>query len=507
MESLVHKLIGKYAKQFQCPQYVAVKELRDAGDRQKLFRSWEKEADILRKMNKLEQPHIVRFFTAFKRGIPGNESHYLMFEWADGGNLRDFWKTFNRPALNADLVKATVRQILGLAEAISRAHYPVSTPSPSGMNFRHGDLKPENILWFKDGGDRDGIGTFKIGDWGLAKQHQFFTELRSFRTTTSGGTRIYEPPEEAASQGAKLLVPGRTGKKRSRLYDIWAMGCITLEFLIWLVYGYDQAEQFIAKIIQSNPNAPRFYQVRQDNINQSVATVHEVAEKWMDHMAKDPIFSAGETALGNVLELLRKRLLVVKLPERLGTSDFRSNDIMTPRRDALSDGAIIADPVDHSTTSEMAKSSTREIPGIVLSEPEETQAELTQETPGIVVTEPEAPQDSQDADPKLFSRLFSKPGWERARSDQFYDSMLEIAGEDEKDSYWFTGPPNPSKGPYADIVHVIRQGGTYQAVDSEGITESRKHGTAPKSESAQMAGLVVPSSNQVRLNSVCECLR
>ncbi|KAJ0383086.1 hypothetical protein COL922a_011208 [Colletotrichum nupharicola] len=357
----------------QCPQYVAVKELRDAGDRQKLFRSWEKEADILRKMNKLEQLHIVRFFTAFKRGIPGNESHYLMFEWADGG-------------------------------------------------------------------DRDGIGTFKVGDWGLAKQHQFFTELRSFRTTTSGGTRIYEPPEEAASQGANL-VPGRTGKKRSRLYDIWAMGCITLEFLIWLVYGYDQAEQFIAKIIQSNPNAPRFYQVRQDNINQSVATVHEVAEKWMDHMAKDPIFSADETALGNVLELLRKRLLVVKLPERLGTSDFRSNDIMTPRRDALSDGAISADPVDQSTTSEMAKGPTREIPGIVLSEPEEAQAESTQETPGIVVSEPEALQDSQDADPKLFSRLFSKPGWERARSDQFYDSMLEIAGEDEKDSYWFTDPP------------------------------------------------------------------
>ncbi|KAJ0272869.1 hypothetical protein COL940_010180 [Colletotrichum noveboracense] len=81
-EGAIDKLFtnGKYVKQFQCPQYVAVKELRDAGDRQKLFRSWEKEADILRKMNKLEQLHIVRFFTAFKRGIPGNESHYLMFE-------------------------------------------------------------------------------------------------------------------------------------------------------------------------------------------------------------------------------------------------------------------------------------------------------------------------------------------------------------------------------------------------------------------------------------------
>lgn len=462
-----------YAQKFQCPQYVAIKELRGTENRQKLSRNWEKEADILQKMNDLKHPHIIRFLTAFRRGSPGNESHYLMFEWADGGNLCDFWETFPRLTLNANLVRSTLRQILGLAEAISRAHYPVSTSSPSGMNFRHGDLKPQNILWFKNGGDPNGIGLFKIGDWGLAKQHMLYTELRSFKTTTHGGTRIYEPPEEAADQGSKLVVPGQSGKKRSRLYDTWAMGCITLEFLIWLVYGYEQSAQFIARIIHSNPNAPRFYQV-----SQSTATVHDVAVRWMGHMAKDPIFKAGETALGGLLEVVRDRLLVVKLPERLGTSDFRSHVDLRRQHDISNN--------DDNSNREGPPATNAEAP------------DSTEDRPGIYVTGPGEEQNRQDNVSRLDLRQFSKAGPERARSDQFYDSMLEIAGEDMTDSYWFTGLPNPATGPYADNVPAIRQDGTYQAVYSEAHTRSRQDGQASQSEPRQMAGLGVPAVEQVR---------
>jgi serine/threonine protein kinase len=130
------------------------------------------------------------------------------------------------------LVKDSVKQLLGLARALCEAHYPRTKPI-----FRHGDLKPENILWFK-GGDGE-IGTLKIADWGLARQHNLETEHRS-RTSTGSGTRRYEPPEEETGEGiwANSLTPGQADpkqqKKRSRLYDVWAMGCITLEFL-WVI--------------------------------------------------------------------------------------------------------------------------------------------------------------------------------------------------------------------------------------------------------------------------------
>ncbi len=41
----------------------------------------------------------------------------------------------------------------------------------TGPSFRHGDWKPANIPWFRDKDDKDAIGTLKIDDWGLAKEH------------------------------------------------------------------------------------------------------------------------------------------------------------------------------------------------------------------------------------------------------------------------------------------------------------------------------------------------
>ena len=135
-----------------------------------MISNWQNEASVLQKMNALQQPNIVRFITAFRRGDKGKEDYYLMFEWADGGNLRDLWTTLPRPQLTADLTKAAFTQILGLATALCEAHYP-----DSGPRFRHGDLKPENILWFRA---EDKIGTLKIADWGLAKQHNIGTARR-----------------------------------------------------------------------------------------------------------------------------------------------------------------------------------------------------------------------------------------------------------------------------------------------------------------------------------------
>ncbi|KAF6830454.1 protein kinase domain-containing protein [Colletotrichum musicola] len=284
-------------------------------DRRVMIDSWERRCGVLQQMNRLNQPLIVRFLTAFRRGTPGAEEHYIMLEWADGGNLRDFWKNMNRPALTLELVRDSIRQILGLANAICKAHYP-----ETGPNFRHGDLKPENILWFKEKSGR-GIGTFKIGDWGLAKQHFIVTELRSNNISMEWSTRKYEPPEETLGHGIALTVPDKWGnipKKRSRLYDIWAMGCITLEFLIWLMYGHRELERFNQSL--RSDSDPRFYQVRQNSSGQLEAHLHESVTRWIEHMGQDPICQTGTTALGNLLEVIQTRLLVVKLPERLATS-------------------------------------------------------------------------------------------------------------------------------------------------------------------------------------------
>jgi len=273
---------------------------------------WDKEATNLKKMNSLQSEHIVRSLTAFRHGENGTERYFLMFEWADGGTLRNFWKTYSRPKLTAGLVYSTVRQIGGLANAICKAHYPGTL----GTHFRHGDLKPENILWFKPKGTdtgEDDIGTLKIADWGLAKEQHVVTVLRSINTSTKYGTRRYEPPEEETRLGIglqSLLAPNssqsKKAKRRSRLTTYGNLGCITLELIAWLMYGDDVLELFHHCFCVEQPGrTDPFYQIRKDEKGERYAQVHEAAVKWMDHMAEDPVCKPGDTALGNLLEIVR----------------------------------------------------------------------------------------------------------------------------------------------------------------------------------------------------------
>lgn len=371
-----------------------------------------------------------------------------MLEWANGGNLRDLWNNFDRPTLTRELIEATIRQLLGLAKAIKKAHYP-----ETGPNFRHGDLKPENILWFK-AESGTGIGTLKIGDWGTAKQHSRVTELRSNRTTSKWGTRRYEPPEETCPQSINLVIKDKPGKKRSRLYDVWAFGCITLEFLIWLMYGRKELKQFDEDMTIDNPDNTRFYKTTRNEKGKPIATVHEVAAKWMEHMANDPICAPGSTALGSLLEIVQTRLLVVDLPTGLGTwMDPPENTI--PEGDGMaSDNSLgfhlpEADPVVNNS-----------IPTFAFDEVDPSESSVSRNVQSIPI--PRAP---------------GRQGLERARASEVYNRLCEIAGDhtmefaDEDDeSYWFTGQPDPPQGPEVSEIRRNMQDLVLQGL-SGGTTE------------------------------------
>ncbi|PNP74384.1 hypothetical protein FNYG_12433 [Fusarium nygamai] len=306
------------------PKYVAVKRIKlEVRENKEInIAGWEKEVRALWKMREFDQKHIVKFITAFRR----TDEHYLILEWADGGNLRNLWERFKRE-LSPGLVKDAFGQLLGLSKALSQVHKPEPNDESPNRHFRHGDLKPENILWFRDSNNPGKIGTLKIGDWGLAKQHQDLTQVRTQKTSTGFGTRLYEPPEEVTIKNNTLVVPdpkdpdGKAARKRSRLYDVWAMGCIWFEFLVWLMYGQDGLARLKSGFDRVRSDFIRFYEIDEKD----VAKVHRVVKEWMDHMAKDPVCEVGETALGNLLELIRDRLLVVELPDGFGSAVDLSN--------------------------------------------------------------------------------------------------------------------------------------------------------------------------------------
>jgi serine/threonine protein kinase len=63
-----------------------------------------------------------------------DNAFHVIFPWADGGNLKEYWKTLADKERTPDLGVWALRQMLGLSEALAALHI---------RNCRHGDLKPD----------------------------------------------------------------------------------------------------------------------------------------------------------------------------------------------------------------------------------------------------------------------------------------------------------------------------------------------------------------------------
>ncbi|KAI0199845.1 hypothetical protein F4808DRAFT_451252 [Astrocystis sublimbata] len=188
---------------------VAIKKARDAKEFIEFF---DKEAKNLERVQKFVSKHIIKPIAAYEKGT----ERCLLFPWADGGNLANYWEGQDENRRE----HRNVQWILGQIEG------------------RHGDLKPENILWFTSD---SGGGCLKIADMGLSTFHDSEANTKQRRndnqlTNTPSGTFRYEPPE---------MDKDRTSKNpRSRQYDIWSMGCIMVELLVWLLYGSEAVKRF-----------------------------------------------------------------------------------------------------------------------------------------------------------------------------------------------------------------------------------------------------------------------
>ncbi|KAM0550685.1 hypothetical protein ACHAPJ_008749 [Fusarium lateritium] len=299
------------------------------------------EAKALSKCRHVNHPNMLPCLAAFKMG----PTYYFLLPWANGGNLRDFWKDKPNPELSSNFVLDILNQLHGLAEALEKLHGYVgksnSFPQDAADDtlyrgsggIRHGDLKPENILMFKRSGQSD-IGTLKIADMGLAKHHEVNTRLRNNMTTTKYGTRRYEPPEVGA--------PRLPSPATSRLYDTWSMGCIILEFVVWLMYGQQGLDEFNDSVREGikHDSEPPYYKVTSGTGPEKVAIVHPEVIRCMNDLSRALQTLGRQTALGDLLAVVKDMLLIVQLPSR--------ND-ETQERPEQSTGPTIIHPSPSST--------------------------------------------------------------------------------------------------------------------------------------------------------------
>ncbi|KAK0619714.1 hypothetical protein B0T14DRAFT_211795 [Immersiella caudata] len=365
----------------QKPVRVALNKMKhlDGELRYNAREAWGREVAALKEIRGFGHKHFVRFLAAMEHG----SECYAMFEWADGGSLRDVWKNDGAEYLTADRVICVLEELLGLAGALATLHNKnkttaelasratprelrdrpganrpprpaVSSPSirqpvravllqlpkihvqrdrsedefdiysdmdrryisddidlDQEVHWRHGDLSPDKILHCKDTSADRWLGTLKIAGLGRAKQHFMATSQRYEQTQQRYIASQYEAPEAMAN----LWSP------RSRRYDIWSMGCIFLEFVIFLLYGSKGLDAFYGERESKQISTGTLYFTL--TFDQDTAEVSGTAKYWINSILQESECCREGSAIADLVVLIRDRLLVVDLPESTMKQDQR----------------------------------------------------------------------------------------------------------------------------------------------------------------------------------------
>ncbi|USP72903.1 uncharacterized protein yc1106_00177 [Curvularia clavata] len=200
--------------------------------------------------------HLITLLATFEH----KEMFHFIFPWAEA-DLLTFWKKRRDPPNSEKMETWIIEQCYGLAEALNTINrYETmsgttlidhvskqvegngeqrtiqieisSTDHPLRNLFgRHGDLKPENILWFPCPESPGGHGILKITDFGAAR----FNTVNIWDTRKTG--RI---PNSAVYSSPEIDLDGRL----TTACDVWALGCVYLQFISWFCGGNSRLEDF-----------------------------------------------------------------------------------------------------------------------------------------------------------------------------------------------------------------------------------------------------------------------
>lgn len=169
------------------------------------LRRFQQEADVLRMLSMIPNPHVVRFYDhAVAQVTPAGGAlialPFTVLEFVNGPSLEQVLKATG--ALPVQRVRRILRHV---ATGLETVH---------AQKVVHRDLKPSNILLSTDGG----IEVAKVTDFGLVK----LAELNLVRTAALAGASLgYAPPEQYE----------RGNKRVSLRTDVFSLAAVAYEML------------------------------------------------------------------------------------------------------------------------------------------------------------------------------------------------------------------------------------------------------------------------------------
>ena len=233
--------------------WLALKEFR----RSTRVIDWDREFGMLKQITLLKHPHLIGLLTAFRHG----EDCYLILPLAKC-SLEDLLTNEEPDRKSRRYVLWMLRQMEGLAGGLREFHgldaadslqdfhgwHAADSLNPNKIKGRrlayHHDIKPANILLFKVLEPQEGSEALK--ETGLNEWEKSYGRLQ---IADLGLGKIREPDEETHTRTLKgtptYAAPETDGEKVQGVQaDIWALACVFLEVMVWLMEGHEGLERF-----------------------------------------------------------------------------------------------------------------------------------------------------------------------------------------------------------------------------------------------------------------------
>ena len=322
---------------------------------------FEKEVTALKALARVPHPNITLHLASWTQ----DGRFYMLFPCAEF-NLQSHLVQESAPELKKEFVLFLLTQLRDLAAAVEHIHNlnlgnsiqkPENVTLTVGGNLRvgtgrkyrhtgfHYDLKPDNILIFQR--DKKADPVWRISDFGTAQINEIVlsgsqqpTDTNRVEESTLGDPE-YSAPDFAYQQWS------------SRPYDIWSLGCIYLQVLLW-TFGYGgqglldfQVQRLKTSESQSNQSTAFWYRDRRSKLKLKPAVVTKLQDL-QSYCQNRGVFDDLVSLTANMLTIVPK--------ERPEASGVRSainalliqaeNDLENPNfyKDGLRDREVIAKP-------------------------------------------------------------------------------------------------------------------------------------------------------------------
>ncbi|KAH4265069.1 hypothetical protein HBH64_008060 [Parastagonospora nodorum] len=242
-----------------------------------------------------------------------NDQYYLLFPLARY-DLEEYWSHYKSPQVSPSMACWMLKQIVGITAAVEYIHDPPGSQPADTLGVRddreygrHGDIKPDNLLWCDSPKDRRGI--VVVADLGLATLNSVVSRTQS-NTKTRCAPR-YKAPEF-----------NMKGFKIRRSCDVWALGCVLIEWVCWALEGNDARVQFLTDLFQPFPSGSQtdlyFEMERKQNKIVNV-TVNRAVAKKVDRLHR----SKHCTQLfHDLLWLIQDNMIVVRAENRISAQEL-----------------------------------------------------------------------------------------------------------------------------------------------------------------------------------------